>query len=558
MDGMSILTAPSMRVPEQARQFVQDQQSSFVGGANPKGALNIVPLDQCAAIVNMRVLREGEIAKRPGLRLVGTVNTSQLLYSWASSAMTEASIATNLLAISGNASAVAPRGYTFGYAAFPHAPQMTLQSTLSALVGTPSVTTQSATFRDATGDALYIGVASAAGFLKWKGGNVTEGIAAGFQTGIGGLWVYNQRLFGVKGGVALLPGSGGVSLGARTPTLYWSGLNNGDTMGDTANGGGSATIRPYGSSQNIIGGFALGNSNFILHENAISVFRGTTFDDINIAAGAVGVSPNIGFPLGWAVIDEVGYIVTPEGLFFITEAGVQAAGTAEYPDPIAKAFLGYANTLSKMPLLGGPWWVLDNSRRNEVWIVGAFYNSSNVRQPSRLFIYNTKLRRFTGEGTFARNIWWAGVVIGENLTPQMLFINDGAEVYGCDFAFDAVQVYQDDSDNYTSSVQCRRMYSQEAPYDLKAWRHAYVQMGSGAGETAATVGSSTGATLSETTSAATTANTTDLKAQTVNAIPISGQGAWVDLTVTDGGASSTGWSVVGVQADGMSYGKRGG
>lgn len=546
------LKGSKMKVPP-GKPRVSDSQESFVGGESKRAGTNVAPLDQCAAITNMRVVREGELAKRPGLRSVGSLASAQRLFA---SRINSGSAVAGTENIFGLDSAGA---YSIGHFDNPLSSVPTFTVTTTGALGT-AVTNgvTAADFRDATDQVSYIGVSSAHGLIKWAPltGAITEGIASAKVTGLSHVWVYNQRLFGCKGRLPL------ASIGsvARTPTLYYSGLNNGDTMADTANGGGSATIRAYGAATNIVGGFALGGSMYILHEGAISVFRGTTFDDINIQAGAYGVAPNIGFPLAWQVIDQVAYIATSEGLFILTEGGgIRSAGTPEHPDPLAALLRSLPVDYTRLLLLGSEWFVLDNSRKDEVWIVANFYDVTNTVQASRLFIYHTKLGRFTGRGTFASPIAWAVNAmdtVGGGVNPHMLFVN-GTTVLGCDFQFDSQQVYQDNGSSYTSSVQLRRMYTQ-APADQKSWRSAFVQMGSGAGETAATNGSATGATLSYATSGATVADTTDLKAQQVNEIQLSGQGSHIDLTITDSGTSSTGWSVQRVEVEGFALGKRGG
>lgn len=544
---MAILTAPTMRVPQSARSPVSDQQNGFAGGQNPMAGTALAPLDQCASMSNMRLVRNQELAKRPGLRLMGTMAANQRMFP------STLNVSNRILSLdfdTGNA----------------HASKQTFQST-----GTPTLTstnlsdtsvayftgTHAAQFRDGTGDTLYVptyvnaNTSAATGMIKWDGTTLTEGVAAGKITGLSQLWVYNQRLFGCVG-VPVGVGTGGFS-----QVLYWSGLNNGDTMADTANGGGFAAIRTFGG-QNILGGFALGNSNFILHQNAISMFRGTTFDDINIAAGAEGMTPNVGYPMAWKVVGEIGYLLTDQGLFIATANGINAAHTPDYPDPIRTFLATTTDTIG--PVSFPMWFVLENPRRKEIWCVISTVSGGGTKT-SRVFIYHTDLRRFTGSGVFGIVVTDAHTAIDNGgLYPQMLFVSgsDG-KVYGCDFLYDSSQVYQDNGSSYTSSVQLRRMFSAEAPSDQKAWRSLAVQMGSGAGDTPASAGSTTGGKVNYTTTiGGAVSDTTNLLAQETNHIQLSGQGNAIDITVSDGGTSSTGWSVMRADANGYAYGRRGG
>lgn len=543
---MAILVAPTMKVPGSARFTVSDSQEGFAGGENPMAASAIVDPSQCAQLTNMRLVRDAEMAKRPGLRLMGTIPTLQRIFP---STLNTASRLLSMDVDTGNKH-VAKQ--TFQSGTTPTLTSANLSDTGTAYF--PGG--HSAMFRDNSSDVLYVpayvnaNTLATVNLVKWDGTTLTENI--GSIAGLSQLWVYNQRLFGCVG-VPVGYGSGGGSM-----ILYWSGLNNGDTINDPSNGGGFAAIRTFGG-QNIVGGFALGNSNFILHQNALSVFRGTTFDDINIAAGTEGVTPEIGYPLAWRVVNGVGYVLTDQGLYLITEyGGAVAADSPLYPDPIRQLFATTTDTLG--PLAFAPCFVLDNARRKEIWIIVTTVAGGGTKT-SRAFIYHTELKRFTGSCTFGVVITDALVASDNNgLYPQMLFVEGSTgKVYGCDFLYDSAQVYQDNSASYTSSVRCRRMFSQQSPSDEKAWRFLTVQMGSGAGVTAATAGSTTGASVSyATTSDGAVADSTNLLAQESNVIQVSGQGNAIDVTVSDGGTSSTGWSVLRAGVEGFSYGRRGG
>ena len=76
--------------------------------------------------------------------------------------------------------------------------------------------------------------------------------------------VYNQRLLGITG---------------NSQRIYWSDFNNGDTIGDSANGGGFADLRQpnLGTISDIV---VVGDTLYMLHTNGVSTFTGWSFDDI--------------------------------------------------------------------------------------------------------------------------------------------------------------------------------------------------------------------------------------------------------------------------------------
>lgn len=504
----------------------------------------IVPLDCVASMTNMRLIRNYEVGKRPGLRSLGTIVTGQALYP------NKLQSGNNLLAVGNNTGRA-------GVTAFvPGLGSPSLAAVTPITFGTYATGFSSAQFRDATADVMYVGVYSPAhGILKYAaGGTITEEIGTASVTGLNQIWVYNQRLFGCKGDQMV--GGTATAAGAASQILYYSGLNNGDTIGAAASGGGSAAIRTYGG-QNIVGGFALGASNFILHENAISVFRGTTFDDINIAAGAQGVSPNIGYPLAWKTIGGVGYVLTMSGLYIATEGGFAPAGTPQYPDPIAQLLLDIPTTVSSELRASSPWFILDNARRREVWCIVNIRNNATGISAASLFIYSPQLGRFTGQGSFGVPIDWACTAYDSfnGVNQQMLFVS-GATVLGCDFLHDTTQVYADNGSNFASSVQLRRMYTGQDPSAVKSWRHMSVQMGSGAGETPLSIGATTGATAKYVNATGSVTSTVSLVAQQSSTVQLSGQGNALDITITDNGTISVGWSLMRAEVEGYAYTRR--
>ena len=190
--------------------------------------------------------------------------------------------------------------------------------------GTPSLVG----FRDATGEVVYIadGDTTNPALNKWNGTTLTTHIAS-TPTKITQICLYNQRLFGITGGDS---------------KIYWSGLNNGDSLGVAASGGGEAIIRTFGD-QKITGLAVNGASLLVFHETGISKFTGLTQDDIAIAAGAQGVTNDVGCVAPRSIVS------TPDVVFFLSDRGFYAANESTVRpislklDPLIKS-LDFATT----------------------------------------------------------------------------------------------------------------------------------------------------------------------------------------------------------------------
>lgn len=181
-----------------------------------------------------------------------------------------------------------------------------------------------AAFRDGTGECVYI---ADGGLLnKWTGAAVSVDLAG--TPSVAQLVAYNQRLYGIS---------------TTDQTLYWSALNNGDSLGVTASGGGSAVVRTFGGQQ-ITALAVVGGSLLLFHANAISRFTGYSQTDINIDAGAIGHASGVGTlaPRSVVVVNidgsDVALFLTKQGLFLANEGGV-----APVPSPFNRDLGDYTN-----------------------------------------------------------------------------------------------------------------------------------------------------------------------------------------------------------------------
>src|SRR5690606_32348517 len=83
-----------------------------------------------------------------------------------------------------------------------------------------------------------------------------------------------------------------------------------------ANGGGSARVRTFGISE-ITGLQVLGSSLLIFHRDGISRFTGWSQDDIDIDAGAEGITQDVGTisPASIVVVENYCYFLTDRGVY---------------------------------------------------------------------------------------------------------------------------------------------------------------------------------------------------------------------------------------------------
>jgi hypothetical protein len=523
-----------------SRNRLTDSQAGFAA-YNPNGLYEPIDPSQFANVTNMRVVRNVEIAKRTGFKVSGTLAGAGVYFLSAFSPADGALTGTPHLVW------CEPSDNKVRWATFSRITGLLTTTTIASPTGVAIGPT--AHFRDGTSEALYICAGTGKHLSKWNGAALTGGVTTSDPTNITYIWVANQRLFGVAPG--------------NPQTLYWSGLNNGDTLGDVANGGGSATIRTFGGGL-LQWGFQLGPTNYLIHSRGISAFTGRTFDDIAIQAGTEGVTPDVqimycnpqqGKP--FAVINGIAYLVTQTGLVLLRANGtVEPYDQPDQPDPI----LSRIRTSYQVQCNG----CMEHTRKHELWIWLSVLDANGGTGRTEVLIYNTALNRFTGQATItpsASSLANMAMVQGwstdyPNPTPQPFITYYPAEIEAFDFADPNLNVYQDRSVNFTSSVQCRRLYTPQ-PQSTKSWRQAFVQMGLG-GASGNTLGSATGASVTYADPVAgSVSDGTPLLAGMTNNVQLSGQGQYVDVTITDGGNSSTDWSVQRVDASGFDMGLRG-
>jgi hypothetical protein len=522
------LKGSKMKVPS-GKPRVSDAQESFGGGYNSAGLYAPVAPNEFAAMSNVRVLRDGSIAKRPGFTQLAAPTSAT---PWYVASWNRISAGGEVIMTAG----VAGSGTVDKVIVTANSGAVTSISTTS--MGHPGY----AHFRDGSAECLYLAAGSGK-LSKWDGTTFTDR-NVGLSLNLKYVWVYNQRLFGVT---------------ASDQTLYWSGLNNGDTIGDTSSGGGSATIRTYGGLK-IIGGFALGGSNVILHESAVSVFRGTTFDDINITAGVTGLSGALGCVSehGYAVVGSTGYVMTTEGLATVTEAGVRLVKDSGIADPCAEELRVY-------PRHGTNVSMAYNVRAEELWIwMGG--GGVTTGGTSNLFIYRPAFGKFTGHASPGSGSDRFKQLIAGYLNtgaPQIMWDTEGT-LLGWDFIEGGTYDRYTDSSNgaYSSFFQCRRFFTNRKASE-KSWRTLNVlagPLGVSLSSSLQAVGTDTAlrALYTPVGESQVTVTSPTILSERSNFLQLSGSGPAIDVKISDAGTTTTkGWRVLSVGVEGFDLGERG-
>lgn len=201
--------------------------------------------------------------------------------------------------------------HTATYGAFP----MTYTAQTGALsTAVPPAFVQ---FRDGANDVVYI--ADGTTLNKWNGTTLTT-------TGIGGtvnvdsIVVHNERLWAT--GDSTAPDS-----------IFYSSLNNGDTLSVGASGGGQIVVRTHGD-ETVVGLASVNTSLLIFHRRGISRLTGYGQDDITVAPASVTADVGTIAAKSIVSIGNLAFFLSERGLYRCNEAEVAAVGTVETPDPL--------------------------------------------------------------------------------------------------------------------------------------------------------------------------------------------------------------------------------
>ena len=288
-----------------ARERLVDQQPQMIGGLNAiSDDVALLPT-QLRQTANARLTDYGAITKRGGTqRTAAELSAGEPVlngYNWSKDSGAE-----ELLAVCDG------HLFTTTYAA-------TFPWTWTQETGTlsTSVAPTFAQFRDAGGnDVVYI--ADGGALNKWDGTTLTTSIVNTVDATV--IQVHNERLWST--GNSSFPDS-----------IFYSDLNNGDTLGYGAGGGGQIIIRTFGDEV-IVGLASINTSLLIFHRRGISRLTGYGQDDITVQPAAL--TADVGTIASKSIVasNNVAYFISERGLYRCNEMEVAPVGTPETPDPL--------------------------------------------------------------------------------------------------------------------------------------------------------------------------------------------------------------------------------
>jgi len=291
-----------------ARPMVRDAQMSFAGGINTVSDDIALQPNQIRLAQNARLNEYGAIEKRGGTVKVSTNNPSssavQNGYGWVRD--------------NGSAYSLVIANGTFYYLQFAAGSSLPATS-WSTAAGTfsASVNPSFASFiSGGSTDVVYI---ADGGLLnKWDGTTLTTNIASTQDCSV--IKVHNQRLWGA--GSTTYPDS-----------IFYSALNNGDSLANGASSGGQIVVRTF-SDERVVGLASVGSSLLIFHRRGISRLTGFGQDDITVQPEGVSSQTGTIAPLSIVETDGAAYFLSDRGAFVATEGQVAPLGSPDSPDPL--------------------------------------------------------------------------------------------------------------------------------------------------------------------------------------------------------------------------------
>ena len=282
---------------------VLDVQPRFDGGLNSVSDEAALQDNQVRTAANARLTDYGAISKRGGTRRTAAPLASQPItggYTW-----TRDNGTVSVLAVC--------NGTLFTSAFNPTTWTWTSQTgTLAS-----NTTSYFANFRDAGGnDVVYI---ADGGLLnKWNGTTLSTNLT-GTAT-CSAIAVHNERLWSC--GDPNFPES-----------VFYSALNNGDSLGVDAADGGQILVRTFGNEM-IVGLASINTSLLVFHKRGISRITGYGQDDLTVAPQAVTADVGTIAKNSIVASQNIAYFISERGLYRCNEAEVASIGTPQQPDPI--------------------------------------------------------------------------------------------------------------------------------------------------------------------------------------------------------------------------------
>ena len=506
------------------RNVVRDTQAGFAGGLNLTADPTQLQPGQVRSMENGRLTSYGGIQKRRGTRRISPSAVSagvavQNGFTWFRLTRTE------VLAV------LAGTLYTASFIPFVSSESLLTESldmltdedgaflvteasysSFASQAGSLSAseTPDFAAFRSGSGECVYI--ADGGRLNRWDGTTLVTDIASTPECV--SITVYNQRLVGVTG---------------QNQSVFYSALNDGDTLGIGASGGGEAIIRTF-SDQRTTAVATDGDTLYIFHEDGISRFTGYTQDDINISAAAAGVTGQVGTRSPFSVVQTV------RGIFFLGNDGFYVLRAGSLPQKISTPIDAMLRGLNGNQIAGVRG-VHDTATASVRWMIPAL----------GVYAFNYELNAWLGPDTAGylsprtSSLWES-----QNESGQYTVLRGDAD--GWVTLCDAPGIYLDDADqdgtggsSFSLSVTCKRMYSGD-PAGEKSLRNAYL-VGDNKG--------SSGLTVSWSNDGVSRSHAYTGTSQTLMPIPVSGRGSYFDVTITDSVEGESLYSLLDVEAFGM-------
>lgn len=431
-----LLIASRPLIVSQGRPPAGDEMTKFGGGLNIVSADDALGADQFRRGENGRLTIFGAFQKRGGFQQTAPALVAgspiQNGASWTPGA-------------GGRLTLAVANGtlFTTAYTAFPLA--WTQKGGAQAL--SPVVPPMFAPFISNLGtECVFIGDGGA--LNKFQAGALVTDLASTPHCSL--LVVHNERLWGA--GDPTFPDS-----------VFFSGLNNGDSLGVGAAGGGQIIVRTFGAEK-IIGLQSLGTSLMILHPHGVSRITGYGQSDITVSPA--GITRDVGTvaPFSAFVVDNLLYFVSDRGLYVASEQDVAPVNTPERPDPLSV----YLPSMSAANLAAIRV-RLNRATRELVIAVPGF----------GLFLYHTILKAWAGPWTdgYLDPETTALFESGNENGYPILLVGDAD---GFVSEVDRPGVFRDnvapDGTGGTTialTLKCRRLYAGD-PHISKAWRICYV------------------------------------------------------------------------------------
>ena len=402
-----------------ARETVRDIQPSMEGGVNETSTEVMLQQNQLRRTVNARLTEFGAITKRGGLKRTAATlssgNDIQNGFTWRKDSGSNEI----MVVVNGGLK-------TSSYGSYPWT-----WATRSGTLSTTEVPSF-AQFRDTSGnDVVYI---ADGGLLnKWDGSSLTTNIASTPNPKV--IAVHNQRLWSC--GNSSFPDS-----------IFYSSLNNGDTLGITGSSGGQIVVRTFGDEE-VVGLASINTSLLIFHDRGISRLTGYGQDDVTVSP--TGVTADVGTIAPNAIVpfDNVAYFISERGLYRCNESEVAPVANAQTPDPI----LSIIRSLSSAQFANIR--AVLNRGTKELWITLPGYGC---------YVYNTVLNSWTGPwdtGWISPNTTTMFETLNSSGLPIILRGDESGFVSECD----ATSVFVDNlnsdgsgGERYTMTAQFRRFY----------------------------------------------------------------------------------------------------